>query len=45
MVEANLVEATENNFNELKLLNIDNLIECPIIKVASSKICEIQEHC
>jgi len=32
MVEANLVGATKNNFNELKLLNIDNLIECPTIK-------------
>jgi len=45
MVEANLVGATERNFNELKLLNIDNLIECPIMKflinVASSAICEI----
>jgi len=45
MVEANLVEATENNLNELKVLNIDNLIECPTIKflvnVASSTICVI----
>jgi len=31
MVEANVVGATESNFNELKLLNIDNLIEYPII--------------
>jgi len=32
MVEANLVGATESNFNELKLLNINNPIECPIMK-------------
>jgi len=48
IVEANLVEATKSNFNELKPLNIDILIECPtikfLIKVASSVICEIQEH-
>jgi len=48
MVEANHVGATESNFNELKLLNIDILIECPtiifLIKVASLAICEIQEH-
>jgi len=48
MVEANFMEATESNFNELKLLNIDNFIECPTIKflinVASSIIFAIQEH-
>jgi len=47
MVEANFVGVIESNF-ELKLLNIDNLIECPtiksLIKVTSSTICEIQEH-
>jgi len=32
IVEANLVEATKSNFNELNLFNIDILIECPIIK-------------
>jgi len=48
IVEANLVETTESNLNELKLLNIDIFIECQtikfLIKVASSAICEIQEH-
>jgi len=48
IIEANLVGATESNFNELNLLNIDILIEFPIIKflinVASSAICEIQNH-
>jgi len=49
MVEENLVGATENIFNELKVLNIDNLIDFPtikfLIKVVSSAICEIQKHC
>jgi len=48
MVEKNLIGITKSNFNELKLLNIDILIKCPtikfLIKVASSAICEIQEH-
>jgi len=48
MVQANLVGVIESNFNKLKLLNIDNFIECPTIKflrkVASSSICDIQEH-
>jgi len=32
MVEANLVKETKNNFNELKLLNVNNLIEWSMIK-------------
>jgi len=45
IVEVNIVGSTENNLNKLKLLNIDNLIKYPtikiLIKLTSSTICVI----
>jgi len=44
MVEGNLIEVTKRNFNELKILNIENLIGCPMIKflinVIIKKLCD-----